>query len=94
MSVDKTKSVFLMDALEVIDRSEKAEEDGRYFYHELFSPYLLSKTNQSDQVLKYVGNIVIPGKHVKSIKLDHRLQKVYDENEKKLREPQKEELKQ
>jgi small nuclear ribonucleoprotein (snRNP)-like protein len=25
MSVDKTKSVFLMDALELIDRSEKAE---------------------------------------------------------------------
>ena len=33
MSVDKTKSVFLMDALELIDRSEKAEEEGRYFYH-------------------------------------------------------------
>ena len=42
MSVDKTKSVFLMDALELIDRSEKAEEEGRYFYHELFSPQLLS----------------------------------------------------
>lgn len=42
MCVDKTKSVFLQDALEVIDRSEIAEEEGRYLYHELFSPFLLN----------------------------------------------------
>ena len=42
MSVDKTRAVFLMDALEVIDRSEKAEEEGRYLHHELFSPYLMN----------------------------------------------------
>ena len=70
MSVDKTKSVFLMDALEVIDRSEKAEEEGRFLYHELFQ--LFNKEAKGDSVLKYVGNVVIPGKHVKSIKIDHR----------------------
>ena len=73
MCVDKTKSVFLQDALELIDKSEKAEEEGRYLYHELFTPYLLGKNEMSDQVLKYVGNVVIPGKHVKTIKIDHRL---------------------
>ena len=37
-------------------------------------------------MFKYVGNVVIPGKHVKSIKIDKRIQKVYDEKEKKLRD--------
>ena len=32
MSVDKTKSVFLMDSLEVIDRSPEAEQEGRYLH--------------------------------------------------------------
>jgi len=41
MGVDKTRSVFLQDALEVIDRSEKAEEESRFIHHELFSPHLL-----------------------------------------------------
>jgi small nuclear ribonucleoprotein (snRNP)-like protein len=72
MGVDKTRSVFLQDALEVIDRSEKAEEEGRYIHHELFSPHLLEQTERPS-VLKYVGNVVVPGKHVKSIKLDARL---------------------
>lgn len=72
MGVDKTKSIFLQDALEQIDRSSKAEEEGRYLYHELFSPNLLNK-GEDDFVLKYVGNVVIPGKHVISIKIDHKL---------------------
>ena len=37
-------------------------------------------------MFKYVGNVVIPGKQVKSIKIDKRIQKVYDEKEKKLRD--------
>ena len=36
MCVDKTKAVFLQDALEVIDR--QAPE---YFDHDLFTPYLI-----------------------------------------------------
>ena len=46
MCVDKTKSIFLQDALEVIDRSAAAEAEGRYLYHELFSPYLLGATDK------------------------------------------------
>ena len=84
MSVDKTGSVFLQDGLEVIDKSEQAEQECRYFYHELFSPYLI--TNQSDKVLKYVGNVVIPGKHVKKIAINNKLDAIYNEKEAKLRE--------
>jgi len=43
MSVDKTKSVFLQDALEIIDRSPEAEAEGRYLHHDLFSPHLLNQ---------------------------------------------------
>jgi small nuclear ribonucleoprotein (snRNP)-like protein len=85
MGVDKTRSVFLQDALEVIDRSEQAELEGRFLYHELFTPYLLDQ-NPRPSVLKYGGNIVIPGKHVKSIKLDARLQKVYNQAEQEILE--------
>ena len=42
MSIDKTKSIFLQDALELIDRSDKAEQEDRYLYHELFSPNLIA----------------------------------------------------
>ena len=38
MGVDKTRSVFLQDALEVIDKSEQAEPEGCFLYHELFTP--------------------------------------------------------
>lgn len=37
-------------------------------------------------VMKYVGNVVVPGKHVKSIKLDKRLEAIYEEKEKEIRE--------
>ena len=47
MSVDQTGSVFLQDGLELIDCSDKAEEEGRYFYHELFTPYLINKKEGS-----------------------------------------------
>jgi hypothetical protein len=43
MSVDQTGSVFLQDGLELIDCSDKAEEEGHFFYHELFTPYLINK---------------------------------------------------
>jgi small nuclear ribonucleoprotein (snRNP)-like protein len=85
MCVDKTRSVFLQDALEVIDRSPEAEAEGRYLHHELFSPYLLGAAKEQQVVFKYVGNIVIPGKHVRTIKIDHRLQREYEAAEAKIR---------
>ena len=97
MSVDKTKSIFLQDALEVIDRSIRAEEECKFLHHDLFTSYLLGATDKPaadagkappDVVMKYVGNVVIPGKHVLSIKLDHRLQKEYEAAELKLRQEQ------
>lgn len=79
MCVDKTKAVFLQDALEIINREDKAN----YFDHDLFTPHLLRFTNWKDQrfILKYVGNVAIPGKHVKTIKLDKDMQAVYEEKE-------------
>ena len=55
-------------------------------YHELFTPNLLSKCPEGDMVMKYVGNVVIPGKHVKKIVIDNRLDAIYNEKEAKLRE--------
>jgi hypothetical protein len=61
MCIDKTKAVFLQDALEIIDR-----EAPEYFDHELFTPQLIKtpEYQKYNKILKYVGNIVIPGKHV------------------------------
>lgn len=59
----------------MIDISEKAELEGRFFYHELFTPHLFKRTSSDgDYAMKYIGNAVIPGRHVKSIVIDHRLQ--------------------
>lgn len=67
--IDKTKAVFMQDSYEVIDRT-----DPDYFDHELFTPHLIKapEYEKQPQVLKVVGNIVIPGKHVVKIQLDHR----------------------
>ena len=67
MCVDKTKTVFVQDALEIIDR-----EAPDYFEHELFTPYLIKAENYQDQakVFKYVGNIVVPWRHVVKVSLD------------------------
>ena len=64
MCVDKTKAVFMQDAFEIIDRTHP-----NYFDHDLFSPHLIRIPNhyEHDQVLKLVGNIVVPGKHVLKI---------------------------
>ena len=39
----------------------------------------------TDEVLKYGGSVVIPGKHVKSILLDKRIQALHEEAEHKVR---------
>ena len=73
MSVDKTKAIFLQDGIEVIDK-----EAPEYFDHDLYTPYLIKNNDESKRkVLKYMGNIVIPGKHVKKILLDKRFEKIF-----------------
>ena len=67
MAVDQTKTVFIQDALELIDK-----EDETYFEHELLTPHILAKcptgTDPNQRYfLKLVGNIVVPGKHLVKI---------------------------
>ena len=63
MAVDQTKTVFLQDALELIDK-----EDEHYIEHELLSCHMLQKHPEGQRLfLKLVGNIVIPGKHLRKI---------------------------
>jgi len=49
-----------------------------YFEHELFTPHLIkNNTPEKKKVMKYVGNVVIPGKHVVKILLDKRFEDLY-----------------
>ena len=76
MCVDQTKTVFLQDCLELIDKA-----DEHYIDHELLTPHILNKTAPDQQkVFKLVGNIVVPGKHVVKIQLDKKFQAAYDEH--------------
>ena len=64
MSVDKTKAFFMQDAMEILDR--EAED---YFDHDLFTKHLIKNMNYENErfVLKYVGNVVVAGKHVTKV---------------------------
>ena len=63
MAVDQTKTVFLQDALELIDKA-----DEHYIDHELLSSHMLQRNPKDQQLfLKLVGNVVIPGKHLRKI---------------------------
>lgn len=64
MSVDKTKAFFMQDAMEILDR--EAED---YFDHDLFTKHLIKNQNYENEryVFKYVGNIVVAGKHVTKV---------------------------
>lgn len=63
MCVDKTKAIFLQDSFEIIDKT--AEE---YFEHDLYTEHLLKNQDPNQKkVLKLIGNVVIPGKHVLKI---------------------------
>lgn len=87
MSVDKTKSIFMQDAMEILDR-----EAPEYFDHDLFTPHLLrvkGDYHEHRYVLKYVGNIVVAGKHVNKIELDHKFEKMYQEKADKMLEEKK-----
>lgn len=67
--------MFLQDSFEVIDKDAPD-----YFENELYTPHLIKNLDESQRkVLKFVGNIVIPGKHVKKIQLDKRIEKIYRE---------------
>lgn len=67
MCIDKTKAIFLQDALEILDKTAPD-----YVDHELYTPYLIKNKDPSqERVLRFIGNVVIPGKHVVQILLDH-----------------------
>ena len=73
MCVDKTKAIFLQDAIEVLDKNAP-----EYFEHDLYTPHLIKNNNPEEKkALKYVGNVVIPGKHVKKILLDNRFERIF-----------------
>ena len=83
-SVDKQKALFLMDAMEILDKDAPD-----YFAHDLYTPHLL-KNQKEDQrkvfrfignlrILSVLGNIVIPGQHVKRILLDKIYEKEFRE---------------
>lgn len=76
MCVDKTKAIFMQDAMEILDR-----EAPDYFDHDLFTPHLLKVKDYENHryVLKYIGNIVVAGKHVNKIELDHKFEKLFQE---------------
>jgi small nuclear ribonucleoprotein (snRNP)-like protein len=63
--IDKTKAVFLLDALEIIDK------DGSDFMeHDIFNSNMLKGDQEWRQVHRMMGSVVIPVKHVKKIELD------------------------
>ena len=68
MAVDQTRTVFLQDALELIDR-----EDEHFMNHELLTPLILNRAPAGQRhFLKVVGNIVVPGKVLVKIQLDKK----------------------
>mmetsp|Transcript_23060 Transcript_23060/g.27035 ORF Transcript_23060/g.27035 Transcript_23060/m.27035 type:complete len:86 (-) Transcript_23060:46-303(-) len=78
MAVDQTKTVFVQDALELYDR-----EDESFIDHELITGHMLDKIPADQRhFMKLVGNIVVPGKHLRKIELDKRFQAEYDEHTK------------
>jgi len=80
--VDQQKTIFVQDALEVIDRAN----DSTFQEHELLTPHLLQHAYSMDKyqskILKAVGSIVIPRKHVVKVQLDSKFQRLYDQHTK------------
>ena len=80
MCVDKTKAIFVQDALEVIDKTAPD-----FVNHQMFIPHMIKNADTPyNKVMKYIGNVVIPGNHVKTILLDKKFQKLYDEQHQKV----------
>jgi small nuclear ribonucleoprotein (snRNP)-like protein len=72
MCVDQQRTLFVQDALELVDR--QAEE---YFDHDMFTPHII-KNSAQNKVLRMAGNIVVPGKHVVKVCLDNKFQALFD----------------
>ena len=74
MCVDKTKVIFLSEALEIVDISS---DD--FHHHEIFDEYCYTNRKEGQQIFyKAVGNVVITQENVISIKLDPKAQAVFD----------------
>ena len=58
----------MQDALEIVDK-----KDATFLHHDLITPHVLKHHQDKDRVLKGVGSIVIPRKHVTKIQLDKKL---------------------
>ena len=69
-TVDKSGNLFIMDGLEILDT-----KDEDFFVHGLFKP-LFHFQEKSDKLLKYVGSIIIPRKHITKIYIDKKLEQV------------------
>ena len=64
--VDKIGTVFLQDALEVLDR------ESEFFYvHHLYES--LFKISEGRFVMKFVGSVIVPRKHVAKVLVDNGL---------------------
>ncbi len=76
--------------MEILDRSAPD-----YVDHELYTPYLIKNTDESqEKVLRYIGNVVVPGRHVVKILLDNGFEAIYKQKmEQKAKERQREEEK-
>ena len=77
-AVDQTKTVFIQDALELMDK-----EDEHYIHHDVLTCAMLRPSVLDQRMfLKSVGCIVVPGQHVVKIQLDKKFQAEYDEHTK------------
>lgn len=72
--VDKTKTVFCYDALEIIDTKSE-----HFVSAELITPFIMNLNDQHYR-LRMMGNAVIPCKEISSIKLDPTMQVLYEQH--------------
>ena len=83
--VDKTGALFVVDALEIVNKD--FDKPGcQDLFHELYTPYMLNMGSPSDKAYKYMGNIVIKREHVVKIYLDTKSNAVFEELKKLVRE--------
>jgi len=74
--IDKDRSIYIENGYEIFNR-----KDPNYYEHELFKSLIHNK--EDDFFYKYVGGVIIPGRHIKAIKLEKDVTELY---EKKLSE--------
>jgi len=55
------------------------KEGPDFMRHDIFVPTLLKKAPEDERfVMKMMGSVVIPGKYVKKVELDRRLQSAFE----------------